>query len=89
MLVTRDGTTPTSMGQNPRVILGRPAPPRKLERGLQGRTRDLAMWSREGDGTPSDGGEHGTWDLTRRSWGDHETSTFEVISGQQHRRRVA
>ena len=60
MLVTRDGTTPMSMGQNPRLILGRPAPPQKLERGLQGRTRDLAMWSREGDGTPSAGADHRT-----------------------------
>jgi hypothetical protein len=48
-----DGTTPLAMGHNPRLILGRPALPPKLVRGLQGRTRNLAMWSREGDGTPS------------------------------------
>jgi hypothetical protein len=48
-----DGTTPPGMGYNPRLILGRPALPKKLVRGLQGRTRNLAMWSREGDGTPS------------------------------------
>lgn len=51
MLITRDGTTPMAMGHNPRLILGRPAPPTELVRGLQGTTRNRAMWSREGDGT--------------------------------------
>ena len=53
MTASLDGTTPLRMGHNPRLILGRPALPKKLVRGLQGRTRNLAMWSREGDGTPS------------------------------------
>lgn len=52
MAASLDGMTPPAMGHNPRLILGRPALPKKLVRGLQGRTRNLAMWSREGDGTP-------------------------------------
>ena len=53
MTASLDGTTPPAMGHIPRLILGRPALPPKLVRGLQGRTRNLAMWSREGDGTLS------------------------------------
>lgn len=53
MTASLDGTTPPTMGYNPRLIQGRLALPNKLVRGLQGRTRNLAMWSREGDGTPS------------------------------------
>jgi hypothetical protein len=48
-----DGMTPSAIGHNPRLIQGCPALPKKLVRGLQGRTRNLAMWSREGNGTPS------------------------------------
>ena len=50
-MTSPDEMTPTAMGHNPRLILGRPVLPMELVRGLQGTTRNLAMWSREGDGT--------------------------------------
>lgn len=53
MTISLDGTTPQRIGYNPRLIQGRPALPQELVRGLPGRTRNLAMWSPEGDGTPS------------------------------------
>jgi hypothetical protein len=59
VIASLDGTTPPAMGHNPRLILGRPVPPYELVRGMQGRTRNLAMWSREGDGAPSGLGVHG------------------------------
>lgn len=52
-MISLDGTTSPDMGHNPRLILRRPALPQQLVRGMQGITRSLAMWSTEGDGTPS------------------------------------
>jgi hypothetical protein len=47
----RGGMTSALIGNNPSLIQRRPASSNKLECGLQGTTRNLAMWSRKSLGT--------------------------------------
>ena len=75
------GTTPWALGNNPTEIKGPPAFSIQLERGVQGITRNHAMWSGRSEGVRR------PWirstapqNLTTTSWGGLSASLFEASS---------